>query len=220
MKKIRKRCLICSLFLLFISTSTIFISLDKFYRNDSYGYKLKKRETFLLVLIASSVQHSSKREAIRNSWLKLFSPLSKHFFVVGGKSYPEEEAILLAESFEHGDILILPSTKDDYSSLPEKVLRAFVHLSSTWTFEFLLKCDDDSFVRMPDIVHELSSRFAKTRNLYWGFFDGNARVKKNGRWKEKKWILCDRYLPYALGGGYVLSSSMVHFIARNHRDLK
>lgn len=220
MRKYRLRCLICSLFLFFISTSIILIGLDNFYRNASSRHELQKRETLLLILITSSVQHSSKRRAIRNSWLKLYSPLSKHFFVVGGENSVDEEASLLAESSEYGDILILPSTNDDYSALTQKVLRAFVHLSSTWTFEFLLKCDDDSFVRVPDVVHELSTRFAKTKNLYWGFFNGNARVKRNGRWKETKWILCDRYLPYALGGGYVLSSSMIHFIARNHRDLK
>lgn len=220
MKKTLKWCYICCLILLFISTWSIFINLDKFYLKDSSRHELQKRETFLLVLITSSVQHSGKRKAIRNSWLKLNSPLSKHIFVVGRKGSQDDEAILLSESSEFGDLLILPSTKDDYNTLSEKVLRAFVHISSTWTFKFLLKCDDDSFVRTPDIVHELSTRFAKTKNLYWGFFNGNARVKRNGRWRETKWILCDRYLPYALGGGYVLSHSMVNFIARNHHDLK
>ena len=219
MKNRLRLCIILSLCLLLISTWLIFTILDRLNRLDSFARELKKQETFLLVLITSSVQHSSKREAIRNSWFKLNSSLSKHFFVVGGRD-SHREAGLLSESIKYGDILILPSANDTYEALPEKVLKAFVHFHSTWTFKFLLKCDDDSFVRIPDIVDELRTRFAATRNLYWGFFNGNARVKKRGRWKETKWILCDRYLPYALGGGYVLSYSMIQFIARNHRDLK
>ncbi len=29
--------------------------------------------------------------------------------------------------------------------------------------------------------------------------------RKEGKWAEPNWKLCDKYLPYALGGGYVLS---------------
>ncbi len=32
---------------------------------------------------------------------------------------------------------------------------------------------------------------------------------------EKRWILCDRYLPYALGGGYVISHDLVTFVSKN-----
>ncbi len=33
-------------------------------------------------------------------------------------------------------------------------------------------------------------------------------------------MLCDRYIPYALGGGYVLSSDVVEFLAANANVLK
>lgn len=45
--------------------------------------------------------------------------------------------------------------------------------------------------------------------LYWGFLDGRASPKKGGKWSESGWRLCDRYLPYALGGGYVLGGDLV-----------
>lgn len=55
----------------------------------------------------------------------------------------------------------------------------------------------------------------KYKGLYWGYFDGRARVYLNGKWEEKDWFLCDTYLPYTLGGGYVISHSIVDYIARN-----
>jgi len=56
--------------------------------------------------------------------------------------------------------------------------------------------------------------------LYWGFLDGRAKPFRKGKWKEKDWILCDRYLPYQLGGGYVLGRDLVEFLARNGHLLK
>jgi galactosylxylosylprotein 3-beta-galactosyltransferase len=54
------------------------------------------------------------------------------------------------------------------------------------------------------ILEELkNSNYPK--GLYWGFFDGRAPVQIQGKWAEKDYKICDRYLPYALGGGYVLS---------------
>ncbi len=46
-------------------------------------------------------------------------------------------------------------------------------------------------------------------SLYWGFFDGRAPVQKSGKWAESNYVLCDTYVPYALGGGYVLSHDLV-----------
>uniref|UniRef100_A0A1I7UGX4 Hexosyltransferase n=1 Tax=Caenorhabditis tropicalis TaxID=1561998 RepID=A0A1I7UGX4_9PELO len=51
--------------------------------------------------------------------------------------------------------------------------------------------------------------------LYWGFLDGRAKPFRKGKWKEPEWNLCDRYLPYQLGGGYVLSYELVRFLALN-----
>ena len=70
------------------------------------------------------------------------------------------------------------------------------------------------------IAEELRARTSDARPLYWGFFDGRARVKRSGRWAEPSWTLCDRYLPHARGGGYVLSAAVVSFVARNARALR
>lgn len=82
----------------------------------------------------------------------------------------------------------------------------------------LPQVDDDSFVRLDALVPELRRQDA--RRLYWGFFNGRARVKGSGRWKESDWVLCDHYLPYALGGGYVLSADLVRYVRDNAPMLK
>jgi len=49
-------------------------------------------------------------------------------------------------------------------------------------------------------------------------FVGAARVKQRGQWAEPNFHLCDRYLPYARGGGYIVSGDLVKYISDN-KDL-
>ena len=72
----------------------------------------------------------------------------------------------------------------------------------------MFQCDDDTYIRLPEVIDELHHTNYES-NLYWGFFDGRAPVQKSGKWQETNYVLCDRYLPYALGGGYVLSHDLV-----------
>ncbi|XP_016076758.1 PREDICTED: beta-1,3-galactosyltransferase 6 [Miniopterus natalensis] len=53
-----------------------------------------------------------------------------------------------------------------------------------------------------------------------GFFSGRGRVKPGGRWREAAWQLCDYYLPYALGGGYVLSADLVRYLRLSREYLR
>lgn len=120
-------------------------------------------------------------------------------------------------------------------------------------FKYVLKCDDDSFIRIDSLAHEIAHlelmylksnliesnllhdntspyiranlqtndiKNASKLNLYWGYFQGGANIKTSGKWKENNWIFCDSYLPYALGGGYVLSKGLVMYLARNADNLR
>ena len=34
----------------------------------------------------------------------------------------------------------------------------------------------------------------------------------NNKWAERDWFLCDHYLPFAIGGGYIISANPIHKI--------
>ena len=86
-------------------------------------------------------------------------------------------------------------------------------------FSYLLKCDADSFVRLDRLAKELSKR-PSTKDFYWGNIVTEAVPRKAGKWAEHNWFLCDHYLPYAMGAGYVISSNLVHRIAVNSEGLQ
>ena len=173
-----------------------------------------QNSSFLIVLIVSDPTKAATRKVIRETWLSVHYDKVKHFFVVGSKGLTEEvRQNIIDENSVHHDVLILDSTPESYTSLTEKVLTAINWLHSNYKFDFLLKCDDDSFVRILPLLEELQKQPQKL--LYWGFFKGGSTVFQKGKWKDSEWFLCDTYLPYALGGGYILSSDLVEFLARN-----
>lgn len=193
---------------------------------------LQQPSQFLVVLVLSSVRNRDRRETIRETWANELDPDVKLYFVISGAALtPEQSSSIAKEEKKYSDLLVLHGIEDSFHSLTLKVLSSFLWLTGDslqlgpasnatlkkpfGAFSFVLKCDDDSYVRIPDILRELRIKHVNKSMLYWGFFDGRAKVKKAGKYKELAWNICDSYLPYALGGGYILGEKPIQFIAQN-----
>ncbi|KAG5896389.1 hypothetical protein JTB14_009594 [Gonioctena quinquepunctata] len=91
-----------------------------------------------------------------------------------------------------------------------------------------INSEKDTFLRLMEGKQSTTTVNVQTNNkaernnlnLYWGYFSGGARIKTKGKWKERDWIASDRYIPYALGGGYLLSKSLISYIAKNAENLR
>ena len=177
----------------------------------------------LIVLILSSTSGLVRRNVARETWIqdceKIEQPVLVKFAIGTQNLLPEEVQSLRSEQDVYHDLLLLPNLQEDYSNLTRKVLYSFIRIKQDYKFSYLLKCDDDSYILLNNIIAELLARNSE-KSFYWGFFDGRAHVKTKGKWAEKDWFLCDRYLPYALGGGYVLSQDLVQRIATSADGLE
>ncbi|XP_026817344.1 beta-1,3-galactosyltransferase 6-like [Rhopalosiphum maidis] len=158
----------------------------------------------LLVLVLSTVKNTNRRDAIRETWAKTKGDF-KILFVVS------KDKFLNAEKLVHEDLLEVDEI-DEYRLLTRKIIASFSVVYDI-NFDYLLKCDDDSFVNMPLMINELE--YMPKKRFYWGFFTGNSIIKKSGELKETNWIVCDKYLPYAFGGGYILSKDLITHIVKN-----
>uniref|UniRef100_A0A0N4ZHP0 Hexosyltransferase n=1 Tax=Parastrongyloides trichosuri TaxID=131310 RepID=A0A0N4ZHP0_PARTI len=189
------------------------------YLNDT---SVPKSKTYLLIMIMTSPNDSELREVIRNTWLKL-SNRGRHIFQykfpIGVKSMNSRiKDVLREENNLYNDLIFLNDVIEDYKLLTLKTANTFKYAFEHFEYQYLLKVDSDSFVRLGSLIKSLKD--INHPRLYWGFLDGRAKPFKKGKWKEVDWILCDRYLPYQLGGGYVISSSLVAYIANNLPLLK
>lgn len=179
-----------------------------------HPFSKKELSAFLVVLITTGPKYTERRSIIRSTWLVKHDSDVLALFVVGTSGLSVEDMQNLnTEQTRHKDLLLLSELKDSYENLTLKLIHMYSWLDQNVEFKFVLKADDDTFARLDLIKEELKSREAS--RLYWGFFSGRGRVKSAGKWREGSWELCDYYLPYALGGGYILSSDLVRYVRLN-----
>lgn len=150
----------------------------------------------------------------------------RHFFAIGMKDLNRESRKAVeAEQKIFSDLILLPDLVDAYANLTEKLLDSLAYIESEIDYKYLLKVDDDSYVRLDTLsqdlldYHEQMNRHSPETGLYWGYFNGRAQIKLAGKWKESNYTICDRYLPYALGGGYVISKTVVRYIVDQKNNL-
>ncbi|GCB60552.1 beta-1,3-galactosyltransferase 6 [Scyliorhinus torazame] len=189
-------------------------------RSDSQGHsRSKDLSAFLVLMITTGPKYTERRSIIRSTWLANRDPEIIPYFAIGTSGLAAEEVQNLEqENARHHDLLLLPDLRDSYENLTNKILHMYAWVDQNVDCKFVLKADDDTFARLDIIKDELKAK--EPKKLYWGFFSGRGRVKSGGKWKESTWVLCDYYLPYALGGGYVLSADLVHYIRINIDYLK
>ena len=175
---------------------------------------------FIVVLSTSSKKGRDARYVIRKTWIQKCQnrvpPILVKFAIgTDGLSHSEKEE-LINEDKIHNDLLLLANLHDTYNNLTRKVLYSFIWANQNIKFLYLLKTDDDTFVFVDELYKQTYQYYqAGTKKLYWGHFTMNQKVKKRPRskWAEYNWFLCDHYLPYAFGGGYVISADLIHNIA-------
>lgn len=103
----------------------------------------------ILVGICTARQHAERRQAIRDTWLSMPAEgVECRFFAGGGDPLPDEPDVIPLD------------VADGYDDLPAKVLAFFRHALDTYDFEWLFKCDDDTYVcierllELPDGIHD------------------------------------------------------------------
>ncbi|XP_031179776.1 beta-1,3-galactosyltransferase 6 isoform X1 [Sander lucioperca] len=179
----------------------------------------KELSAFLVVLITTGPKYTERRSIIRSTWLAKRDSDVLAMFVVGTQGLSNEDhQNLNTEQGRHKDLLLLPELRDSYENLTLKLLHMYTWLDQNVEFKFVLKADDDTFARLNLLKEELKGK--EPNRFYWGFFSGRGRVKTAGKWRESSWELCDYYLPYALGGGYILSADLVRYVHLNAGYLK
>ena len=181
------------------------------------------RQLHLVILILSAPGGVIRRNAIRGTWLHNYHSgmlkVTSRFLIGTNRLIKEKIGNLTIEQNQFDDLLFFDDLKDSYSNLSSKVLLGLRWAYETQKFDFLIKTDDDSYVRIDQVTKNLQQMNCNDR-LYWGYFMGHALPEPSGKWAEHGWFNCQHYLPYAMGGGYVMSRGVLSLIMRFSHRLK
>ena len=176
-----------------------------------------KNGIILLVIIMSKPSHSLQRYFIRKTWAIQPPENTLLYFTVGTKDItPSIKSLLEYEHQRYNDLLLIDNHTDTYQTLTQKMLETYKIIDRTLTFDYVLKVDEDAMVNLETMKRAMDD--LPKESIYIGFFKRGGIIIKNGKNKEMNYKICDKYLPYAFGGGYALSRDVVRYIAAySHR---
>ncbi|KAL3819343.1 hypothetical protein ACJIZ3_005248 [Penstemon smallii] len=172
------------------------------------------RPVELFIGILSAGNHFAERMAVRKSWMqhKLIQSskvVARFFVALHGRKEVNVEVKKEAEFF--GDIVILPYM-DNYDLVVLKTVAICEYGVRTLSANYIMKGDDDTFVRVDAIINE-AKKIPENRSLYIGNINYYHKPLRSGKWAvtHEEWPE-EAYPPYANGPGYIISSDIANFI--------
>nr|GMD28762.1 hydroxyproline O-galactosyltransferase GALT6-like [Ipomoea batatas] len=168
----------------------------------------------LFIGILSAGNHFAERMAVRKSWMqhgsiRSLKVVARFFVAMHGRKEINAELMKEAEFF--GDIVIVPYM-DNYDLVVLKTVAICEYGVRTVASKYIMKCDDDTFVRIDAVMNEVK-KIRHGRSLYIGNINYYHKPLRNGKWAVtyEEWPEED-YPPYANGPGYVISSDVAESI--------
>ncbi|GJN35503.1 hypothetical protein PR202_gb24286 [Eleusine coracana subsp. coracana] len=181
---------------------------------------LQEEPIKLFIGILSATNHFAERMAIRKTWMQfpaiqLGNVVARFFVALSHRK--EINAALKKEAEYFGDIVILPFI-DRYELVVLKTVAICQYGVQNVTAEYIMKCDDDTFVRLDVVLQQVTS-YDKNLPLYLGNLNLLHRPLRRGKWAVtyEEWPEAV-YPPYANGPGYVISIDIAKDIASRHAN--
>ncbi|KAK6928184.1 Galectin, carbohydrate recognition domain [Dillenia turbinata] len=172
----------------------------------------------LFVGVFSTANNFKRRMAVRRTWMQYAAvrsgTVAVRFFVGLHKNQIVNEE-LWNEVQAYGDIQLMPFV-DYYSLISWKTVAICIFGTEVVSAKYVMKTDDDSFVRVDEVLASLN-RLNKNNGLLYGLINTDSRPHRNTKSKwyispEGRWMLVEgkewpeeKYPPWAHGPGYVVS---------------
>ncbi|KAM0752414.1 hypothetical protein T439DRAFT_207542 [Meredithblackwellia eburnea MCA 4105] len=179
-------------------------------------------EIRVVILVTSSwtARSMENRQKFRNSSVLMIPPSSSSIsiayrFLVGKAPSPQAAAkvgpLIDAEAAKYGDMLAVPAF-DTYQELSKKVYEGW-KWAGQLDVDYVLKTDDDIFVRMDVIAKELKD-LGKQRDYWRGFAYWDIPAIKDASNKNADFgFEMSTFPPYTAGALHILSRDLVQLAA-------
>jgi hypothetical protein len=118
-----------------------------------------------ILLILNCEKYKDKAENQKQTWLKLLPQHIRYYHVIGNKLKCQDKEIYIDED----NRVIYTNTKDDYNSLPSKVITALSGVLEKFDFKFIMKTDDDQKLVVPTFFDTFVNILNEKKAHYGGY---------------------------------------------------
>ncbi|KAA8529420.1 hypothetical protein F0562_033781 [Nyssa sinensis] len=175
----------------------------------------------LFIGVFSTANNFKRRMAVRRTWMQYAAvrsgAVAVRFFVGLHKNQMVNEE-LWNEARTYGDIQLMPFV-DYYGLITWKTIAICIFGTEVVSAKFVMKTDDDAFVRVDEVLASLN-RTNVTRGLLYGLINSDSRPHRNS---DSKWYISpeewpkETYPPWAHGPGYVVSRDIAKAVYKRHK---
>lgn len=179
------------------------------------------KDVELFIGVFSTANNFKRRMAVRRTWMQYdvvrSGAVAVRFFVGLHKNQLVNEE-LWNEAHTYGDVQLMPFV-DYYSLITWKTIAICIYGTNVVSAKYVMKTDDDAFVRVDEVLSSLS-RLNATRGLLYGRINSDSQPHRS---VESKWYISpeewpeEKYPPWAHGPGYVVSFDIAKALSRQHR---
>jgi hypothetical protein len=116
-----------------------------------------------LLLIMNCQKYRNKAELQRCTWLTSLPKWLTYYHVIG------DEQMNQPYEFDDENRILIVNVKDDYVSLPKKVIAAYNAVNEAIKFKYIFKTDDDQMLTKLNFFDILSVLIQKKQTHYGGY---------------------------------------------------
>jgi len=170
-----------------------------------------------VLLIMNCAKYAYKAHYQKNTWLKKLPETIPYFHVLGNPSLQTDF------EFDHSNHILWVKTKDDYVSLPHKVISAFAAVNQTYDFKYIFKTDDDQNLVFDNFFTTLTKLLQeKTPAPHYGGNIISIREHISAYWTihpELPRDLLMKSTTYSSGRFYFLSRDAIESLLQQKSDI-
>ncbi|EPS61312.1 hypothetical protein M569_13484, partial [Genlisea aurea] len=122
------------------------------------------------------------------------------------------------EATTYRDVQLMPFV-DYYSLITLKTIAICIFGTQVVSSMYIMKTDDDAFVRIDEILNSLT-KTGVTRGLLYGLINSDSQPHRD---TGSKWYISpeewpdEKYPPWANGPGYVVSNDIAAMVSKQHK---
>ena len=136
-------------------------------------------EVDFIMIILNCKKYKNKALFQKMAWLKMIPEYILYYHVIGNENMIEEY------KFNNETKTLWVKTKDDYVSLPKKVLVAHKAILQTYKFKYLLKTDDDQILVNQNFLQNLTNTLINTKpQIHYGGFIVDVKENYLSKYNE------------------------------------
>lgn len=183
---------------------------------------VRKQRNELFIGVFSTGNNFDRRMAVRRSWMQYEAVRSGNVtvrFFVGQHANKQVNKEIWREAVTYGDIQLMPFV-DYYNLITIKTIAICVFGTEILRSKYIMKTDDDTFVRVDEVLSVLNKRQEKKGLLYGSLeFDSWPHRDPNDKWfiSPEEWPH-PSYPPWAHGPGYIISRDLASYVVQGHKD--